>query len=112
MNKICTDVKQSRKLSKILKLESADMFYATETGTLIAEPPYDVEGCEPCVPFIPCYSLTALLNILPKGTRLLKSGIDDAYHCDCPRGNIDKWFDNPIDACVVIILKLHELNLL
>ena len=60
----------------------------------------------------PCWSLSALFDVFPKGTRLLKSATDDTYHCDCPKGNIDKWFDNPVDACVAMIIKLHELKML
>jgi len=118
--KAYTDLKQSKELVKILKLESADMFYATETSTLIAEPPYEVEGYKPCIPFIPAWSLVALLDVLPIIER-------KGYQKDKPRllynVAINKWvvdshvyttdaYDNQIDACFDMIEKLHELKML
>ena len=122
-----TTIEQSRKLAEILPLESADMFYdgvqdlykektynipmngssiTVRTGHIITE-----KGIKANL-LLPAWSLTALLDVLPKGTRLLKSATDDIYyHCDCPKGNIDEWFDNPIDACYEMIIHLHELEL-
>lgn len=56
----------------------------------------------------PAWSLTALLIILPQGTRVLKSATDETYHCDCPKGNVYKWFDNPLDAVFEMICWLLE----
>ena len=66
---------------------------------------------------IPCWSLAALLDVLPEGTRLLKSTNissvgDIQYHCDCPKGNVDDWYDNPVDACYKMIIKLNEQKLI
>ena len=108
-----TDVDQSKKLAGILPLESADMYYEPAVGfcTEPSEPRFgDIKYAHPRS--IRCWSLTALLSVLPEGTRLLKSAINDTYHCDCPKGNIDKWFDNPVDACYEMIMRLNELNLL
>lgn len=64
--KICTSIEQSKKLLSLgLDPRTADMFYATEIGVLIAESPYEVEGHEPCIPFTPAWSLTALLELMP-----------------------------------------------
>lgn len=104
-----TDLEQSKKLAEILPLESADMYYGYGKDKPEFLPISD--GDVKCLSQ-PCWSLAALLGVLPKTTRLLKSATDDTYHCDCPMGNINKWFDNPIDACVAMIEKLHELNLL
>ena len=107
-----TDIPQSKKLAEILPLESADMCY--NDGELrIGFAALAIERDD----YFPCWSLAALLDVLPEGTRILKttniSAIDDTkYHCDCPKGNIDEWFDNPVDACYEIIIKLHEQNLL
>lgn len=116
-----TDIKQSKKLEEILPLESVDMRYEYSPmerddiqepimGFSISSMNYyrDIDS----IKYLPCWSLTALLNVLPQGTRLLKSAIDETYHCDCPKGNVNEWFDNSVDACYEIILKLHELNLL
>ena len=121
-----TDLEQSKKLAEILPLESADMEYLAikESGALIGVVPFvkdDTEVKDSAYSHIydriACWSLAALLDILPEGTRLLKStnisSIGDVkYHCDCPKGNIDNWFNNPVDACVAMIEKLHKLNLL
>ena len=61
-----TTIEQSKHLVELgLDPRTADMFYATEMGVLIAEPPYEVEGHEPCVPFTPAWSLAALLELMP-----------------------------------------------
>ena len=107
-----TDLEQSKKLAEILPLESADMLYWA--GEYITHPYMEGQHKDEQIPI---WSLAALLGVLPKGTRLLKStnisSVNDTkYHCDCPKGNIDKWFDNPIDACYKMIIELHEKNLL
>lgn len=132
-----TDIEQSKKLAKILLLESADMYYQyvlpkadkikhnPEIGNPVNalkwyNKGYTTSGKEPialneyCVP---CWSLSALFGVLPEGTRLLKSTNissvgDTKYHCDCPKGNIDEWFDNPVDACAAMIERLYELKML
>lgn len=110
-----TDLEQSEKLAEFLPIESADMVYQKifDKNHMI----YDYRA--EIIPYrfysgigVPCWSLAALFDVLPKETRLLKSATDDTYHCDCPKGNIDKWFGNPVDACVVMIEKLKEKNLL
>ena len=109
-----TDISQSRKLAGILPLESADMYYPNRIdikyqGAL----PIEYKHGNPLLSQeIAAWSLAALLGVLPEGTKLLKSAIDNIYHCDCPKGNIDKWFDNPVDACVNMIIKLSELKML
>lgn len=109
-----TDIEQSKKLAEILPKESADMFYATETSTLIAEPPYEVEGYKPCIPFIPCWSLAALLRVLPEPDLIQNSeGKWTLISWDKSRfpWRIGNHVD-PVDACVEMILKLHKLKML
>ena len=112
--KAYTDIEQSKKLAEILPLESADMYYNLGESKY-PEVIYGSHNDFKC--YIPCWSLAALLDVLPEGTRILKatniSFVDDTkYHCDCPKGNLDGWFDNPVDACVELIKKLHERKLL
>jgi len=116
-----TDLEESKKLAKILPLESADMTYRPimDIDSMSNSGFLNIPDCYPFNEFknstikpLPCWSLAALLSVLPKGTRLLKSTTDDTYHCDCPKENIDKWFDNSVDACVAMIEKLHELKML
>lgn len=120
MNKICISLEQSKKLIELgIDITTADMYYSydynieeydddaqiipqTELGQHFSLFPEDT----------PAWSLSALLNVLPRETRLLKSATDDTYHCDCPNGNTGKWFDNTVDACYELVLKLHELKML
>jgi len=123
-----TDIEQSKKLTEILPLESADMVYiwhaTSDNPTFRFDedmPPMvlkDVPINEITADTLPCWSLVALLEIIP-GSELSKS-VDD----------IGKWeasawkdpdlellmrvegFDNPIDACYDMILKLHEFKIL
>ena len=111
-----TDLEQSKRLAEFLPLESADMEYLAikENGQLVGSVPFakDDSAYSHTYNRIACWSLAALIDALPLGTRLLKSTTDNTYHCDCPKGNIDKWFNNPIDTCYELIIKLHKLNLL
>jgi hypothetical protein len=68
---------------------------------------------------LPCWSLAALLSVLPKtinfgyendSTFVLKPLENGNYLADFYEVAYVK--DNPIDACVAIIEKLNELNLL
>ena len=117
-----TSIEQSRKLVEILPLESADMIYTMVNGR--------------CTPFIRietieemdeddvlCWSLAALIAILPefikfKGDkyylRFMKEYVEYANdeisitgRCLHTTGN-----NNLVDACVAMIERLHELNLL
>jgi len=108
-----TDLFQSKKLAEILPLESADMYYA-----LSEDKSTNMISFGKSQGFFDktqvAWSLAALLGVLPEGTRLLKStnisSIGDVkYYIECPKGTINKWFDNPVDACVELILKLNEL---
>ena len=113
--KSSTDIEQSKKLSEILLLESADMYYdrygdpyfinVSVTHERIKNDKYHH--------LIPCWSLAALLSVIPEpdlvqnseGTWLVRSWIN-AY----------PWsvggYSNPVDACVEMIIKLNESNLL
>jgi len=118
-----TDLQQSKKLAEILPLESADMCYIQDLlaggkygkykpyiGDLI--PAYGQDK-------IKCWSLAALLDVLPKQFgRYTKSlgWFDDAWHCVYMDEDSECKYcvsaDNPIDACVAMIIKLSELKML
>lgn len=119
-----TSVKQSCKLAEILPLESADMFLAMN-GTLPVMSKYIDDGLVTAdETAIPCWSLAALLGVLPDELEdnhfltLYKETYKEGseYCCcyeDCNGNSFKHTFaDNPIDACVEMIEKLHELNLL
>lgn len=60
-----TSIEQSNKLLKLgLSPKSADGFY-TEFGDIIVSEPCK-DGMEPAIPYTPCWSLTTLLELLPK----------------------------------------------
>ena len=122
-----TDLEQSKKLAEILSLESADYFHAPDAGIVVTEPYKLNEDDETVITTykgaIPCWSLAALLNVLPrfiefKGDkyylRFMKEYVEYANDgvsligsCLHTTGN-----NNLVDACHEMIIKLNELNLL
>lgn len=114
MIKSYTDLEQSKKLAKILPIESADMLWG-----------YYYNGKDYCVPnirpfrdmhdnipkgYTPAWSLAALFNILPNENMLVKT-TDGKCYC-LAKDVMTKHYDNLVDACVDMIIKLKELNLL
>lgn len=125
--KAYTDIEQSKKLAEILPLETADMAWEKHTN---AEPhvtvkPWTTKGESIGAHVLPCWSLAALLDVLP-------ISIDDGRHClalinSNPLGKIE-WLccyeddngnllmecyaDNQVDACVEMLLKLKEEDLI
>ena len=107
-----TDIEQSKKLAEILPIESADMYYWCGEDLRIGgyramDIDYD----------IPCWSLAALLDVLPNDTYVVKEEADtenERYMCTVGVKDdiIPTFADNPVDACYEMILKLHEFNLL
>lgn len=119
-----TTLEQSRVLQKILPLESADMqwFLEEDYGIVqIKEELQDWGGDHT----IPCWSLAALLDVLPKKYYPIKD-----HETDLTLGKPkDKWYllywdatgmqdgeqtlgDNPVDACYEMIIKLNQQKLL
>ena len=119
-----TDLEQSKKLAEILPLESADMFWMKETKDYYeaVNVPY-IESTAEEDDGLPCWSLASLLNVIPKH-------IDEfnVLRIDISTNDFAMWYDeigfgvnndlpdiekeSAVDACVVMIEKLHELNLL
>ena len=126
--KAFTSLEQSKKLADFLPLESADMCYrivAYNPNNTHVYQPYCFVGT--LSNDIPCWSLAALYSILPnnkKETTTLSRGgwkIEpveylDNWWCEYEDENHTKDFtvsaDNPVDACVEMINKLHEQKLL
>lgn len=140
-----TNIEQSKVLAKILPLESADMWwlYVTSQGKHIAmmyeepDPHYvaRMEGYGLKDFAIRCWSLAALLDVLPQSiTKYIESercqktfhlNLFRSYYYCCsysfsPSISDDDGDntlycigrDNWVDACYEMIIKLHELNLL
>lgn len=134
-----TDIEQSKKLAEILPLESADHHYVRKTCDFMGNP-IDGEWSQPkygnpnskyanylvqnftTYETIPCWSLSALLDILPHR-------IDVRYDLVLGKLSDDKgWYvvyddvdhfarfyvthSDLIDACVEMIVKLKEKDLL
>ena len=114
--KNCTSIEQAKKLTEFLPLESADGFYAE--NVIITEPFITYLNGERNIPAykgaIPCWSLTALLFALDFPS--LTQNKEDEWEVCVPNhksdGYIEVSADNPVDACVEMILKLHEQKLL
>lgn len=129
--KAYTDIEQSKKLAKILLIESADMAYATWTicnnGEYVLLPLQDVSinelqelyGNE----IIPAWSLSALLQLFPHDDT---HGVEINNYCGA---NEKVWFirgdyeftstrtfirisDELIDGLVELIIELKNNNLL
>lgn len=139
-----TTIEQSRKLAEILTIESADMWWSrctiTDFGDGVLKVSYAVEPCnisqfKNTDDDIPCWSLAALLGVLPQSiTKYIKSeSCQKTFHLNLFRsyyyccsysfspsisdndGNNTLYCigrDNWIDACYEMILKLNELKML
>ena len=125
-----TDLEQSKKLAKILSLESADMRYGYIAPYDYSDRMYD--GGYDEIPYqkdfliknpnfsaneydaeLPCWSLVALFSALPKSARLEMGKATELYRVSLPvELEASDWYNNPVDACYEMIIKLHEQNLL
>lgn len=100
-----TDLKQSKRLAEILPIESTDMFLALN-GTLPVMSKYIDNGLVTADDTaIPCWSLAALYSVLPTFT--LDSSDDKYFRIHCCK-KFSEWHNNPIDACVDMIIWLKE----
>ena len=111
-----TTIEQSRKLAEILPLESADMYYDdiidSVTGELfIPDDGSTIKIGKGLGGSIAAWSLAALLDVLPLPD-LVQDKADNELFWWCSVMLYETYDNNPIDACVKMILKLHELNLL
>lgn len=128
--KAFTDIEQSKKLAEFLSHESADMWWAERyagqvmvNGQYIVEEkpvyypsltkPSNVNYSQDTVKDIPCWSLAALLEALPKVEfhPTLKRVNYREYYISYNSELFTKIHDNPIDACYEMIIKLHELKI-
>lgn len=130
-----TDIEQAKKLTEILPLESADAKYGYIAPYEYSDRMYD-EGYDE-IPYpiafikkdysnffveeydgeLPCWSLAALLNVLPDGTDIIKEEADtenERYMCTVGINDdiIYTFANNPVDVCYEMILKLHKLKML
>jgi len=121
-----TSLEQSKKLAEILPIESADMTYCAITEGMREKMTIknwevnvglDIAIKENLFSYrngyvVPCWSLAALLNVLPNGIVMNKDSQNGRYHFSSKYIGTYVTADNPVDACYKLILKLNELNLL
>ena len=122
-----TDLEQSKKLAEFLPLESADYHYIAQGEESFFYSYFlsndTVKQYNGDIKYIPCWSLAALLGVLP----MMKEGKENAnpfiakasnneYFVDyatlTEEVNSPTIYDNSVDACVGMILKLHEQKFL
>lgn len=112
-----TTVEQSKILEEILPVESADMYYTArmygERMNIIwtdwnVNLDFDARIRDRHEYAVPCWSLAALLSVLPEGIVLAHDINGLGYKCI---KDIDtNWHKSPVDACVEMTVKLHESN--
>ena len=117
-----TDLEQSKILSKILPLESADMWYDNNGESIAGRPEVRCGSFVGLASInIPCWSLASLLELLPKRIEIvdnvykLSVYLYGIYYWNINNGNLcfeSKDKDNLVDACYEMIIKLNELNML
>lgn len=107
-----TDIEQSKELSKILPIESADMWFHPYPNDEYWYDVPNIGNADLKYNQLPCWSLTALLNVLPK-IHMLKP-IVDLEENSIQYSGVDLYIigENLVDACYEMILKLHEQNLI
>ena len=127
-----TDLEQSKKLAEILPLESADMIYMPmmDIDSMSNSRFFNIPECYPFNEFkdsdtkpLPCWSLAALLNIIPKRIKDF-----NVLRIDIGEEDFAIWYDeigygvntefpditkaSAVDACYEMIVKLKENNLI
>lgn len=128
-----TDINQSRKLAEILPLESADMAYICIDickGLKYMPEPRFMKGIPDHADEydVAAWSLASLLDVLPNNENISTNLSKGGYRISTLEYT-NSWFvdyedetnglnncvtsaDNPVDACVAMIEKLHKLKIL
>lgn len=113
--KAFTDISQSKKLAEILPRESADMYYDVDSYGVRTTPEVLVTSVVRKKD-IPCWSLSALLKLIPDFPVLTQEDVNEWKIGVPDYNNNDEYIEiieaNPIDACYKMILKLKELKIL
>ena len=128
MNKICTDLSQSRKLIELgIDVKTADMIWVLANPDLpmIKAIAYeDSDKNNKYYEILPAWSLTALLGLMPKlyefendpndggcQPNLCKGWDNNQWHIVYRSSiYITEWYDDPIDAAFEMIVWLKKNN--
>ncbi len=126
-----TDLEQSKKLAEILPHESADMefMFLKKDNSMVGMVPFVKDGYEEpdCgYNIVPCWSLAALLNVLPDNEHVSTTTSRGSWKIDPVKYLPNIWWceyedtknqtefnisaDNQVDACYEMIIKLNELK--
>ena len=110
MNKICTSIEQSKKLIALgIDVNTADMYYDCNSYGIQGKP--EVAVGTVWSKDIPAWSLAALLRVM-KEPELIRNSegkwLIRVWYYSYPYSK--GCYDDPVDACVDMIEKLHELN--
>lgn len=110
MTKAFTDLEQSKKLEKVLSSGSADMCWVKiyDENHMMSEYRAELIPFRLCGVGVPCWSLAALSVELVPYTTITK--LENTWVCESMLDRCEA--ENPVDACVDMILKLHEKKLL
>ena len=113
------DLEQSKKLAEILPLKSADMYHFIDDTDKVGFGYRKITAdfySKTKLEYIPCWSLAALLKVIRETIGYTLYGLSNIrIICelgDRPWSYTTKVYDNEVDACVEMIEKLHELDLL
>ena len=103
-----TDIEQSKKLAEILPKQTADFHFKSYS---VLEGWCDIPHYRTAshIKDLPCWSLAALLDVYP-----MCVGRDLGMFC-CwvnHKSMCSSHFDNPVDACVDMIITLKERKLI
>lgn len=124
-----TDLEQSKKLAEILPIESADMFLALNGTQPVMSKYIDNGFVTADNTAIPCWSLAALIEVLPLGLDMhnITDGHKMYYYVEIYTKEIymklkrmnkqeiclsSERHENLVDACVEMILKLYKQKIL
>jgi len=111
MNKICTDIKQSKKLIELgIDIGTADMHYmyrhweideetigSQSDASIGFDSDFYYETSVQSYHYIPAWSLTALLGILTEQDFIIKT-IGNEFNIDIPIRHCKIWFSSLLDT--------------
>lgn len=126
--KVFTSLEQSKKLAEILPVESADMWWVERKPVyyLSFTKPSEENYSQDTIKDIPCWSLAALLEQLDAVVTdeygndytlvIIKEGLQYQLYYRDSWGEVEDietdYYDDMVDACVEMVLKLKEKGLL
>jgi hypothetical protein len=107
-NKICTSRRQAKKLIKLgIDENTADMTFNVFGWSFVRDDDEELDEYN-----TPCWSLSALLNILHNYTLQTTTNGKVFVVCDNKKPIVSDIYNNPVDACVNTIIKLKKMKLI